>query len=254
MLYERLPLKHPSHRAATSALVTLYLGALLIALAGLVCCWATASDCRAPRCSGVCWSGLVWRRPDWDCTGGTKSTGLVDGGTLAVMNNALVPAGLLVNLLIWNHDADLLRLALGGAVIAASLPLVDLGRTRRSLPRCTDATVRSGCGAIGWRVDAVCRAAWLRAMADAARWRADIRSARALVDSLVLLLVLLARQTSLLRETLRASASRAAVAGRLPAGSGADIGVQWGLFSGHRWPGTCWKCPWATSCCRWPWC
>ncbi|WP_372964849.1 carboxylate/amino acid/amine transporter [Marinobacter sp.] len=45
----------------------------------------------------------------------------VDAGTLAVMNNALVPAGLLVNLLIWNRDADLTRLALGGAVIAFSL-------------------------------------------------------------------------------------------------------------------------------------
>ena len=45
----------------------------------------------------------------------------VDAGTLAVMNNALVPAGLLVNLLIWNRDADLLRLAVGGAVIAFSL-------------------------------------------------------------------------------------------------------------------------------------
>ena len=37
------------------------------------------------------------------------------------MNNALVPAGLLVNLLIWNRDADLGRLALGGLVIAFSL-------------------------------------------------------------------------------------------------------------------------------------
>lgn len=45
----------------------------------------------------------------------------VDAGTLAVMNNAMIPAGLLVNLLIWNQDADLLRLALGGAIMAASL-------------------------------------------------------------------------------------------------------------------------------------
>jgi hypothetical protein len=37
------------------------------------------------------------------------------------MNNALVPAGLLVNLLIWNRDADLLRLAIGGSVIGLSL-------------------------------------------------------------------------------------------------------------------------------------
>lgn len=46
---------------------------------------------------------------------------LVDGGTLAVMNNVLIPAGLLVNILIWNRDADLMRLALGGAVILGSL-------------------------------------------------------------------------------------------------------------------------------------
>ncbi|WP_097458593.1 carboxylate/amino acid/amine transporter [Mangrovitalea sediminis] len=46
---------------------------------------------------------------------------LVDAGTLAIMNNALVPAGLLVNLLIWNHDADLGRLFVGGSIIAASL-------------------------------------------------------------------------------------------------------------------------------------
>lgn len=46
---------------------------------------------------------------------------LVDAGTLAIMNNALVPAGLLVNLLIWNRDADLGRLLLGGAVMGLSL-------------------------------------------------------------------------------------------------------------------------------------
>jgi hypothetical protein len=37
------------------------------------------------------------------------------------MNNALVPAGLLVNLVIWNRDADFLRLAIGGGVIGLSL-------------------------------------------------------------------------------------------------------------------------------------
>ena len=45
----------------------------------------------------------------------------VDAGTLGIMNNALIPAGLLVNLLIWNQQADLLRLGLGGAVIGLSL-------------------------------------------------------------------------------------------------------------------------------------
>jgi len=45
----------------------------------------------------------------------------VDAGTLAVMNNALVPAGLLINIAIWNIDADLDRLFMGGGVIAFSL-------------------------------------------------------------------------------------------------------------------------------------
>jgi len=50
-----------------------------------------------------------------------KGATLVDGATLGIMNNALIPAGLIVNLLIWNRDADLLRLGLGGGVILLSL-------------------------------------------------------------------------------------------------------------------------------------
>lgn len=50
-----------------------------------------------------------------------KGSCLVDAGTLAAMNNALVPAGLVVNILIWNRDADLMRLALGGAIILFAL-------------------------------------------------------------------------------------------------------------------------------------
>ena len=44
------------------------------------------------------------------------------------MNELHVPAGLLVNLLIWNRDANLPKLAAGGAVIIASLWLNRLGR------------------------------------------------------------------------------------------------------------------------------
>ncbi|MDF2186756.1 carboxylate/amino acid/amine transporter [Grimontia hollisae] len=50
-----------------------------------------------------------------------KGATLVNAGALAVMNNALVPAGILVNVLIWNRDTDLVTLALGGALILASL-------------------------------------------------------------------------------------------------------------------------------------
>ncbi len=45
----------------------------------------------------------------------------VNAGLLAVMNNALVPCGLVVNILIWNREADLLKLALGSAIIAFSV-------------------------------------------------------------------------------------------------------------------------------------
>ncbi|WP_027908300.1 carboxylate/amino acid/amine transporter [Pseudomonas sp. URMO17WK12:I4] len=65
--------------------------------------------------------GLFW----W-----VKGSVKVDAGTLAVMNELHVPAGLVVNLLIWNRDADIPRLALGGAIILASLWLNRLGRRR----------------------------------------------------------------------------------------------------------------------------
>lgn len=60
-----------------------------------------------------------------------KGATRVDAGSLAIMNNALVPAGLLVNLLIWNRDADLARLALGGAVIVAALAINQLWARKR---------------------------------------------------------------------------------------------------------------------------
>lgn len=45
----------------------------------------------------------------------------VDAGTLAVMNNVLIPAGLAVNVLIWNHDVDWPRLLAGALLMVAAL-------------------------------------------------------------------------------------------------------------------------------------
>ncbi|MCE7627462.1 carboxylate/amino acid/amine transporter, partial [Vibrio fluvialis] len=50
-----------------------------------------------------------------------KGACMVNAGALAIMNNVLVPAGLVVNILIWNRDVDLARLSLGGLVILLSL-------------------------------------------------------------------------------------------------------------------------------------
>ncbi|WP_189571670.1 EamA family transporter [Marinobacter zhanjiangensis] len=97
-----------------------FFGALVIALPSFL----VFGDRSMLPVTGLQWGVLVWL--------GLASSGLglflwnrgackVDAGTLAVMNNALVPAGLVVNLLIWNRDADLLRLLIGGAVIGFSL-------------------------------------------------------------------------------------------------------------------------------------
>ncbi len=50
-----------------------------------------------------------------------KGATLVDVGTLAVMNNLLIPAGIVVNVVFWNRDADLLRLGLGAGIILLAL-------------------------------------------------------------------------------------------------------------------------------------
>ena len=47
----------------------------------------------------------------------------VDSGILAIMNNALIPAAIVVNLVFWRHDADLLRLIIGSGIIIFSLYL-----------------------------------------------------------------------------------------------------------------------------------
>ena len=65
--------------------------------------------------------GLYW----W-----VKGSTRVDAGTLAIMNELHVPAGLLVNLLIWNRDFDLPRLAAGAVVILVAMGLLRLGRRR----------------------------------------------------------------------------------------------------------------------------
>jgi len=74
------------------------------------------------------WSVLVWL--------GVVASGLgyflwnkgaceVDAGVLAIMNNALVPAGLVMNLLIWNTPTDYVSLSIGSSVILFSLVLHD---------------------------------------------------------------------------------------------------------------------------------
>jgi len=109
-----------------------YLGALAVAVPA----FSLLGNAAALPASGVQWGVLLWL--------GLVASGLgyflwnlgatrVDAGALAIMNNALIPAGLLVNLVICNRDADLARLGLGGAIIVGSLALNEWWLKRRSL-------------------------------------------------------------------------------------------------------------------------
>ncbi|UTW07196.1 carboxylate/amino acid/amine transporter [Pseudomonas benzenivorans] len=126
VLYKHLLARHPSDIPQYRRFGYFYLGALAVALPAFL---AFGNAAGLPS-SALQWSVLAWLGMVASGLGlywWNKGASLVDGGTLAVMNNALVPAGLLVNLLLWNRDADLLRLSLGAAVIAASLLLTRVG-------------------------------------------------------------------------------------------------------------------------------
>ena len=122
-LLARYPTDQPLHRFFGH----FFLGAMLLAIPSFV---LFGNAARMPH-TAMQWGVLVWMGlfatalgMYWWVKGSTK----VDAGTLAIMNELHVPAGLLVNLLIWNHNANLPKLALGGSVILASLWLNRMGR------------------------------------------------------------------------------------------------------------------------------
>ncbi|WP_017430108.1 carboxylate/amino acid/amine transporter [Vreelandella jeotgali] len=130
--YRRLAVTLPATLPWHNVFGWFFLGALAVALPAF---WLLGDASALPR-TGVQWLVLAWL--GIVASGGgyflwNRGAVKVNAGTLAIMNNALVPAGLLVNLLLWNRDADPLRLALGGAIIAASLWLNQrLHRSRKA--------------------------------------------------------------------------------------------------------------------------
>lgn len=128
--YRRFSVDLPESLPRVSVFGWFYLGALAVAVPA----YLLLGDSSALPDSGLQWGVLGWL--------GIVASGLgyflwnlgatrVDAGSLAIMNNALVPAGLLVNLWLWNRDADLPRLALGGAIIVGSLALNAWWQRRR---------------------------------------------------------------------------------------------------------------------------
>ncbi|MFC7369945.1 MULTISPECIES: carboxylate/amino acid/amine transporter [Vreelandella] len=129
--YRRLAADLPPTLAWHNVFGWFFIGAMVVALpAFLLFGNMSALPSTSMQWSVLAWLGLIasgigyfaWNQ------GATK----VDAGTLAIMNNALVPAGLVVNLVIWNRDADMGKLILGAAIMAASLWLNHWWLQRRS--------------------------------------------------------------------------------------------------------------------------
>ena len=126
VMYKHLVARYPSDQPHFRSFGYFYLGALLVVLPAFLLFGKADFLPQAPLQWGVLvFLGLVstalgmyW----WN-----KGACLVNGGTLAVMNNLHVPVGLLLNLLIWNQHEPLGRLFIGGAIILASVWLSRLG-------------------------------------------------------------------------------------------------------------------------------
>lgn len=116
--YKRLMEVHPLPQH--TAFSWFYLGALLVA----VFAWGLWGNPNQLPTTNLQWGILIWL--------GVVASGLgyfmwnygatqVDAGTLGIMNNMHVPAGLLVNLLIWQQQPHWASFLIGGAIIVASL-------------------------------------------------------------------------------------------------------------------------------------
>jgi carboxylate/amino acid/amine transporter len=99
-----------------------FIGALLVA----AICYLLFGNAEKLPTTNLQWAVLVYLGIIASGVGyfaWNKGATLVNVGALAVMNNLLIPVGIAVNLIIWNHQADMLRLGLGGAVILSALIL-----------------------------------------------------------------------------------------------------------------------------------
>ena len=126
VMYKHLVARHPSDLPHYRRFGYFYLGALLVVLPAFLMFGKSNFLPEAPLQWAVLLFlglvstalGLYW----WN-----KGACLVNGGTLALMNNLHVPVGLLLNLLIWNQHEELGRLLLGGLVIVAAVWISRLG-------------------------------------------------------------------------------------------------------------------------------
>ena len=108
----------PQHQA----FAWVYFGAIVVATVG----WLLFGNADKLPTTQLQWGIIIWL--------GVVASGLcyflwnlgatkVDSGTLAIMNNLVIPAGILVNVVIWHQSIDWGRFTVGSAVIVFALIL-----------------------------------------------------------------------------------------------------------------------------------
>ncbi|GHU06771.1 putative membrane protein [Betaproteobacteria bacterium] len=127
VLCRQLLAKYPTEQPLYRFFGHFFLGAMVLVIPSFL---LFGDMSRLPQ-TAVQWGVLTWMGLFATALGmywWVKGSTLVDAGALAIMNELHVPAGLIVNLLIWNRGADLRTLAMGGTVILFSLWVNRLGR------------------------------------------------------------------------------------------------------------------------------
>lgn len=127
VLYRRLPIGQ--RLDGLQEFGYFFLGATLVAAVSAL----LFADLERLPVGSVQWSVLLWLGLGASGLGywlwNTAARG-VNTGQLAVMNNMLIPAGILVNVLIWSRDTDWLRLSVGAVILLTALWLAQYGQLK----------------------------------------------------------------------------------------------------------------------------
>ena len=117
VLMARQPVPLPQHQLFG----WFYLGAALVALPAWWLLGAAQYPQTAVHWGVLLWLGLVASGAGYFCW--NKGATQVSSGMLAVMNNMLIPAGLVVNILLWNRNENILSLGMGSILLILSCML-----------------------------------------------------------------------------------------------------------------------------------
>lgn len=108
------------HLPQHCAFAWVYVGAALVSMV----CWLMFGDAERLPTTNTQWLVIVWL--------GIIASGLgyflwnygatkVDSGTLAIMNNLVIPGGIIVNVVLWHQEINWMRFLLGSVIIILSL-------------------------------------------------------------------------------------------------------------------------------------